>query len=635
MKFILCFVLSAMLLSARAQLDVSIIPEPAELVQKKGQFILPRDVSIDYGGNESLLFSASFLKNKLAVPTGLKIRLGKGLKQATTIKLSLNRVPDEKLGKEGYSLNVSNTGVSILANNPSGVFYGIQSLLQLLPPQIESKELVKNIVWKIPFVMVKDYPRVGWRGLMLDVSRHFFTKDEVKKYIDNMVRYKYNMFHWHLTDDEGWRIEIKSLPNLTKKGAWRVNKTGWFGSFSPTTPDEPRDYGGYYTQEDIKEIIQYAKERFVTVMPEIDVPGHSLAAVASYPELSCTPGADKYEVSSGAPIMDWSNGAPPIALLDNTLCPANEKVYVFLDKVFTEVAALFPFEYIHVGGDEAAHNYWEKSPQVQELMKKENLKTIPQVQAYFEKRLEKIINAKGKKMMAWDEVLEGGVSASTAVMSWRGGKHGIDASNDGHYVVMSPNDFVYIDLMQGDISTEPQVYSSLRLNKTYQFDPVPKEANAKFVLGGQGNLWTEQVYNFRQAEYMTWPRGLAIAEAVWSPSNKKNWNRFVEKTEMQFKRLDYAEIKYSPAMYDPIVTVKLGDKKTYWVSLNPEIEGLDLYYSFDNSAPDNFYPKYKEAVKIPVDATQMRIISYKGKKPVGRLMTISVDDLEKRAPAKQ
>ncbi|MFT4092217.1 MAG: family 20 glycosylhydrolase [Niabella sp.] len=623
---ITCFLL-CIVLATYAQHEISIIPEPVKITKGDGYFVLPREISISLPADNSLAPALKSVSNKIETATGSSVKKVPG---AAIITLQINKTPDAPIGNEGYVLNITPNRIIITANQPAGLFYGLQSLLQLLPPQIESKEPVSGVEWKLPVVNIIDYPRVGWRGLMFDVSRHFFTKEEVERYIDDMARYKFNMLHWHLTDDEGWRIEIKSLPNLTKTGAWRVNKTGSFGSFSKPGPDEPKDYGGFYTQEDIKEIIQYAKDRFVQVMPEIDVPGHSLAAIASYPELSCTPGADQYQVRAGEAIMDWSHGAPPIALIDNTLCPANEKVYGFLDKVMTEVAQLFPFEYIHVGGDEAPHNFWEQHPQVQALMKKEKLTTIPQVQAYFEKRLEKIVNAKGKKMMAWDEVLEGGVAPSTGVMSWRGVNYGVEASNKGHYVVMSPTDYAYIDYMQADVSTEPRVYASLRLNKTYQFDPVPAGANGKYILGGQANLWTEQIYNLRQAQYMTWPRGFAISESVWSPADKKDWKHFVAKTEAQFERLDYAETKYSPAIYDPVVTVKKDDNNNYWVTLTPEIDGLDVYYSFDNSSPDRFYPKYNEPLKIPTDASLMRIISYKGKQPAGRLMTITVDDLKQR-----
>ena len=606
----------------------NITPEPVATVEKSGNFTLPKSVNILRPAGSENDITVNFLKEKLSKATGSRVTVKSSGK--SDIQLVLNAIADPMIGNEGYILSVRPKKITIRANKPAGLFYGAQSLIQLFPPQIESPTKVINVAWKIPAVEIGDYPRVGWRGLMLDVARHFFTVDEVKQYIDAMVRYKYNMLHWHLTDDEGWRIEIKSLPKLTETGAWRVEKVGNFGEFSPALPDEPKTYGGFYTQDQIRDIVNYAAERFVQVIPEIDVPGHSLAAVVAYPELSCTEGADKYTLRAGEPFMDWSQGAPPIALIDNTLCPANERVYEFMDKVMTEVAQLFPYPYIHVGGDEAPHNFWQKNPQVQELMKREGLTTIPQVQSYFEKRLEKIIQSKGKKMMGWDEILEGGITPTTALMSWRGTKYGIEASRSGHYVVMSPTTYAYIDYMQGDISTEPPVYSSLRLNKAYQFDPVPPEADARYILGGQANLWTEQVYNIRQVEYMTWPRGFAIAESVWSPKEKKNWENFVNKTENHFQRLDYAETKYSPAMYDPIVSVTKKEDK-YFVELTTEISGLDIYTSFDNSTPDRFYPRYKAPLLVPTDARLMRIITYRGKVPAGRLMTIRVEDLKKRA----
>ena len=606
----------------------NIIPEPVATVEKSGNFTLPKSVNILRPAGSENDITVNFLKEKLSKATGSRVTVKSSGK--SDIQLVLNAIADPMIGNEGYILSVRPKKITIRANKPAGLFYGAQSLIQLFPPQIESPTKVINVAWKIPAVEIGDYPRVGWRGLMLDVARHFFTVDEVKQYIDAMVRYKYNMLHWHLTDDEGWRIEIKSLPKLTETGAWRVEKVGNFGEFSPALPDEPKTYGGFYTQDQIRDIVNYAAERFVQVIPEIDVPGHSLAAVVAYPELSCTEGADKYTLRAGEPFMDWSQGAPPIALIDNTLCPANEKVYEFMDKVMTEVAQLFPYPYIHVGGDEAPHNFWQKNPQVQELMKREGLTTIPQVQSYFEKRLEKIIQSRGKKMMGWDEILEGGITPTTALMSWRGTKYGIEASRSGHYVVMSPTTYAYIDYMQGDISTEPPVYSSLRLNKAYQFDPVPPEADARYILGGQANLWTEQVYNIRQVEYMTWPRGFAIAESVWSPKEKKNWENFVNKTENHFQRLDYAETKYSPAIYDPIVSVTKKEDK-YFVELTTEISGLDIYTSFDNSTPDRFYPRYKAPLLVPTDARLMRIITYRGKVPAGRLMTIRVEDLKKRA----
>ncbi|MGH2642943.1 MAG: beta-N-acetylhexosaminidase, partial [Chitinophagaceae bacterium] len=525
--------------------------------------------------------------------------------------------------------------VIIKANKPAGLFYGIQTFLQLFPPDIETGHLVKSADWAAPCVDITDYPRFGWRGLMFDVSRHFFTKKEVEQYIDEMVRYKYNLLHLHLTDDQGWSIEIKGLPKLTEVGAWNVKKEGYFGTFTPPPADAPLNYGGFYTQNDIRELVQYAKARFVNILPEIDVPAHSLAAVASYPELSCTPGADKYQVNSGEPFMDWSHGAPPIALVDNTLCPANEKVYTFLDKVFTQVAELFPFEYIHVGGDEAPHNFWEKNPQIQALMKKEGLKNMNEVQSYFTKRVEKIVESKRKKLIGWDEILEGGIAPNATVMSWRGMEGGIQAAKMGHEVVMSPTTYAYIDYMQGDPIVEPHVYSTLLLSKAYQFEPLPDSVDPKYIKGGQANLWTEQIYNIRYAEYMTWPRGMAIAEALWSPKNKRNWNDFFGRVEEHFKRLDAQQVKYAPSVYDPIFKVSRTADKKLKIELSTEVNGLDIFYSFDNTFPDNFYPKYTGPLTPPDDAVMLKVITYEGNKPVGRMIYMPVDELNNRADKSQ
>lgn len=612
---------------------ISIIPEPVELSRTEGFFILPEDITIKSAASPEVLNTVALLRKRISAATGTKVKLSNRDDNAA-IRLQLNADTDPVLAKEGYRLQVSPKQIVIKANEAAGLFYGVQALLQLFPKEIESEKPLETARWRVPCVNITDYPRFEWRGLMFDVSRHFFTKEEVKKYIDNMVKYKYNLLHLHLTDDEGWRIQIKSLPKLTEVGAWRVNKVGQFGTFSHPTPAEPRDYGGFYTQEDIKELIKYASDRFVNILPEIDVPGHSLAAVVSYPELSCTPGAEKYSVRSGEPIMDWSRGAPPIALIDNTLCPANEKVYEFLDKVITEVAALFPFEYIHMGGDEAPHNFWEKTPAIKALMQQEGLKTMEQVQGYFTRRVEAIVQSKGKKFIGWDEILEGAPSQSTAVMSWRGVEGGIKAAKLGHEVVMSPSTYAYLDYMQGDVAIEPKVYASLRLNKAYQFDPGEGITDIKFIKGGQANLWTEHVYNMRHAEYMTWPRGLAIAESVWSPVSKKNWTNFYGKVEDHFKRFDIARVKYAPSMYEPIFLATSGPANTLKVELSTEIPGLDIHYTFDNSFPDEFYPKYTAPLVVPKDAVTLKVITYRDGKPLGRMITMPVSELKNRVRKK-
>ena len=614
---------------------ISIIPEPVAITEKQGVYTLSEtsNIQIAPADNSDVSRIADYLLKSINISTGFNIKTSTEAAKNNII-LSLNTTANNELGNEGYTLTVTPDNISVAANTPAGLFYGVQTLLQLFPKEIESKTAVKNINWQIPAVEIKDYPRFGWRGLMFDVSRHFFTKAEVKQFIDDMAKYKFNLLHMHLTDDQGWRIEIKSYPKLTSVGAWNVKKTGTFNYFSDPLPSEPRDYGGFYTQEDLKEIVQYAKDQFINILPEIDVPGHSLAAIASYPELSCTPGADKYKVNSGEKFMVWPPSGHFYGLVDNTLCPANEKVYEFLDKVFTEVAAIFPFEYLHMGGDETARNFWAKSPQIKALMQKEKLKNLDEVQSYFVKRVEKIVNSKGKKMIGWDEILQGGLAPNAAVMSWRGIEGGIAAAKQKHEVVMSPTTNVYLDYMQGDPSLEPPVYASLRLKKAYEFEPAPDGVDPQYIKGGQGNLWTEQVYNMRHLQYMIWPRAFAVAEAVWSPKEKRNWDNFATRVEKQFARFDITDKNYSPAIYDPIVTAKKNAQNLPVISMDTEIKGLDIYYSFDNSFPDKFYPKYTEPVTMPKDAVLLRVITYRDGKPIGRMLSITVADLKKRAGIK-
>lgn len=614
--------------------NLSLIPEPVSAVKQKGNYKFQNKISVTSTNQSAEVKNImELLKTKLSVATGLPVSVQSGNMDKSDISFSINKNLNAEIGKEGYQLMVTAAnGVMISANEPAGLFYGVQSLLQLLPPAIESKSVIKNITWVIPAVEITDYPRFGWRGLMFDVSRHFFGVKDVKQFIDDMAAYKYNLLHLHLTDDQGWRIEIKSLPKLTSVGSWRVDKTGTFGTFSKPEADEPRNSGGFFTHDDIRELVQYAKDRFINILPEIDVPGHSLAAIAAYPELVCTPGT--YHVNSGEQFMIWPPSGHFYGLLDNTLCPAFENVYEFLDKVFTEVAQLFPFEYIHMGGDETARNFWEKSEAVKELMKKENLKNLDEVQSYFVKRVEKIIMAKGKKMIGWDEILDGGLAPNAAVMSWRGMKGGIQAAKMGHDVVMSPTDYAYIDYMQGDRIIEPPVYATLRLSNAYEFEPVPEGVDAKYIKGGQANLWTEQVYNMRHAQYMVWPRGFAIAEALWSPKSKRNWNGFVPRVEKHFERFDVAQKKYAPSMYDPDFKFSTNAKNEIIVEMNTEVKDISIHYAFDNSFPDNFYPAYSKPVTVPKDAAAMKVITYRGDKITGRLIVFHIDEMKKRAGAR-
>ncbi|MDE3248098.1 MAG: family 20 glycosylhydrolase [Bacteroidota bacterium] len=607
-----------------AKSGISIIPEPVSVHPLPGKFTLTQATVI--GSDAAGMANASWLAAKLATATGFKLAVKPGAAGKSSIQLLIKK----QANAEQYHLSVNPTGVVITAGGEAGLFYGLQTLLQLLPAEIESNKKVVGIQWTMPAVEIEDYPRFAWRGLMFDVSRHFFGMKDVREFIDEMARYKYNLLHLHLTVDEGWRIEIKSYPKLTSVGAWNVKKTGTFGTFTPPADDEPRDYGGFFTQDDIRELVAYAKSRYINILPEIDVPGHSMAAVAAYPELSCTPGT--YRVNSGEKFMEWPPSGHFYGLVDNTLCPANEQVYTFLDKVMGEIAALFPFEYIHMGGDETARNFWEKSDQIKALMQKENLKDLNEVQSYFVKRVEKIVESKGKKLIGWDEILEGGLAPNAAVMSWRGVKGGIEASKMGHEVVMSPTTFAYLDYMQGDAALEPPVYATLRLKTAYSFDPLPPGVEAKYVKGGQANLWTEQVYNMRHLQYMVWPRAFAIAEAVWSPAANKNWNNFAAKVEQHFNRYNAAGIKYAPSMYEPLIKISRDTNGGLLVNFENEIDGLDVYYSFDNSFPDNFYPRYEnKPVTVPKDAAAMKVVTYRNGKPLGRLITITMADMQKRA----
>jgi hexosaminidase len=619
----LLFVFLFYVASAKAQSPINLIPQPVSVQPQSGVFTLTKATTIQYNQADGKAV-ADMLSQQLNRPTGYNLAAKAGM--GGRIQFNLTSTPNAQLGQEGYTLDASSKRVIITANRPAGLFYGMQTLLQLLPKEIESKAPTMEI-WALPAVKITDYPRFGWRGIMLDVSRHFFTKQEVKQYIDQLAKLKYNTFHWHLTDDNGWRIEIKSLPKLTQIGAWRVARSGHYGDRAEPKPGEPTPYGGFYTQNDIREVIAYAQARNVTIVPEIDVPGHSMAALAAYPELSCTKA--QVSVNPGTPFSEWYGNGTFKMKVENTLNPSDENVYAFLDKVFTEVAALFPNPYIHVGGDECYKGYWAQDPGCQALMKQLNLRHVEDLQGYFMGRVEKILTAKGKKLLGWDEILEGGISPGATVMSWRGIKGGIEAAQAGHNVVMTPSTFAYIDYNQGDPTIDPPIYANLRLQKSYSFDPVPEGVEANYILGGQGNLWTEQIPTLRYAEYMTYPRAWALAEVFWSPKEVKNWPNFVQRTEAHFGRADVAQVNYSRAMYDAIVRTSMKDGKLR-LELASEAPGLDLYYTLDDTMPDQFSTKYSQPIDLPEGPITLRIVTYRAGKPIGHLITLSRDALQKR-----
>ena len=518
--------------------ELSLIPKPAKIIKQKGHFSIKPDLKIflDSKEKQSQLV-ADYLVEKLNKSTGYELKIEKKLASdvnQNVLLLSTNNA-DKNLGDEGYKLLVATNSVTIHAAKSAGLFYGIQTLRQLLPVEIESKEPVADVKWKIPCVEIEDIPRFKWRGAHLDVCRHFFPKEFVKKYIDILAMHKLNTFHWHLTEDQGWRIEIKKYPKLTEIGAWRVDREGiHWNKREPQQPNEKADYGGFYTQEEIKEIVEYAKSRFITVVPEIEMPGHAVAALASYPEYSCF----------GGPFAVITGGYWPIK---DIYCAGKEGTFEFLENILDEVIPLFPGEFFHIGGDEAFKENWEKCPDCQKRIKEEGLKNEHELQSYFIKRIEKFLNAKGKRLIGWDEILEGGLAPNATVMSWRGFKGGIEAANAGHDVVMSPTSFCYFDYYQAKKGEPLAIGGYLPLKKVYSFDPIPPNIDPDkkhHILGAQANVWTEYIPTPEHAEYMLLPRLSALAEIVWSPENHRDFKSFQHRMKKHYARLTKMGVNY-------------------------------------------------------------------------------------------
>jgi len=614
-KVVLCLslILIGIQESVTGQNYKNLLPKPVEVKSLAGTFQLtPKTKIVIPAGNSEIGEVAELFAGQLASLTGQKPEIAKA-KARQIIEFKLNSQANASLGNEGYSLNVTPQNITILANKPAGLFYGAQTLLQMVPP------VKTNGPVSITCANITDFPRFGWRGLMLDVSRHFFSKDEVKRFIDQMVKYKYNVFHWHLTDDNGWRVEIKAYPKLTSVGAWSVYRTGRYGSFEPEQSGEEATYGGFYTQDDVREIVKYAADRFVTIVPEVDVPAHSRAAVAAYPEISCT--GEHTTVSAGT-----YNG-----IGSNVFCVGNENNFKMLDAIFGELASLFPGEYIHIGGDEANREYWKSCPKCQQRMKDENLKDLPELQSYFTQRVGKILASKGKRLIGWDEILEGGIAPNATVMSWRGIDGAISAAKAGHHAVMSPTSFCYFDYLQGEKNIERNSFGYLRNKRVYEFEPVPEGVDSSYILGGQGNIWSEFIPNFRRVEYMAWPRALSLSEVLWSPKGNRSWDEFVPRMEAQFPRFDQAEVNYATSIYDPEITMVKTTDGDYRIVFTPEIKGLDIYYTFDCTFPDNFSAKYDgNPIKTPKGSSEIWAITYRDGKPVGRLLVITFDELKRR-----
>lgn len=515
---------------------VSIIPMPEKLQVTEEKFIVTSKTKfLVQNGNKEAFRIATMLATKFQTAAGFDIvvsesngrNIGKGVVYFT------NEGAENTLGTEGYQLSVKKDVVILKAPQPAGLFYGVQTISQLLPAEIEGYTKSKNIEWRIPGVEIEDKPRFSWRGMHLDVSRHFMPLDFIKKYIDNMAMHKLNTFHWHLTEDQGWRIEIKKYPKLKEIGAWRKETLVGHAKDMPRKFDGV-PHGGFYTQEQAREIVEYAKERFITVVPEIEMPGHAKAAIAAYPELGVT--------GKQVDVATYWGVFPDIFNVE-------ENTFTFIEEVLTEVMDIFPSEYIHIGGDEAIKDQWNASEKVQEKIKELGLKDEHELQSYFIRRVEKFINSKGRKLIGWDEILEGGLAPNATVMSWQGLEGGIEAAKAGHDVIMTPIQNLYFWTYQGNPETEPIAAGGyITLEKVYRFDPIPEELNAEEankIIGAQGCAWTEYMKGPADVEYMVFPRMSGLAEIVWSPKEKKDWENFADRMPKQFKRYEMRGINYA------------------------------------------------------------------------------------------
>ena len=563
---------------------LSLIPVPATIEAAGGEFLLRSgtgiviDPAFGSAGNVAAMFNGFLEKHygKISVE-----------EQQTPGDPSLILARYDSLidNPEAYSLEVSADGITIIAGDDAGLFYAFQTLMQLIFP---SQEAVRGAV-AVPCVTISDSPQYKWRGMHLDVSRHFFPKEFIFKMLDAMAMHKLNTFHWHLTDDQGWRIEIKKYPELTAIGAWRDETLTGHGSETPWVYDGTR-YGGYYTQEDIREVVEYAGRLHINVLPEIEMPGHAVAALQAYPQLSC----------SGGPVPPFNRWG----VNEDVFCAGKEETYEFLEGVLTEVAELFPYEYIHIGGDECPKVRWEVCPDCQKRIADNNLKDEHELQSYLVRRMEAFLSAKGKKLIGWDEILEGGIADNAAVMSWRGHAGGINAANMGHDVVMTPHSFVYLDYYQSKYNEPLSIGGMLPLEKVYSIDIMPPEiAEEKrhHIIGAQSNLWTEYVGDEKHAEYMAFPRLAALAEAIWTPQAQLDFAGFLRRMSAHYARYDEMDLNYRvpyPTGYEAINLVTDGTVK---VELSNGVPGSSIYYTTDGSEPDGKSKLYTGPLTLAPD----------------------------------
>lgn len=584
--------------------DINIIPIPVKVDKQSGEFTLPQQTVISFNTSEGKAIG-DFFAGRIKSSTGYAVKV---LGQKGNINIIIN--PALSMHDEGYCLDVTTQGVTVKAKTAQGAFYGMESFMQLLPAEIESPTVVKDVKWVAQNCSIEDYPRFGYRGFMLDPCRHFISVENVKKQIDLLAMFKVNVMHFHLTEDQGWRIEIKKYPRLTSVGSKRTEGEGTI-------------HEGFYTQEQIKDIVKYAAQRFVTVIPELEIPGHEMAAISAYPELSC-------KGEANTPRIVW--GVEEIVM-----CPGKEKVFQFLEDVIKEMVPLFPSKYFHIGGDECPKISWKNCPACQKRIKEEHLEGDAQhsaeekLQSYVIKRMEKVLAKYGKKIIGWDEILEGGLSPQATVMSWRGEEGGIAAALQKHDVIMTPSgNGMYLDAYQGDYHVEPvTIGGKTLLSKTYSYDPVPdtlkKVGLDKHILGVQCNNWSEYMYDNEKMEYMMYPRALALAEVAWSPLSRKDFKDFSKRVDANLLRLEEHNITYHIPMpeqpggsIDKVVF--MNDTTISFQTSRP----TKMYYTLDNTEPTLASPEYKAPIKVNSNTT-IKIASASATGKLSAVRTIYVE----------
>ena len=568
--------------------NYEVVPMPLEInTTQQASFLLKSGVTVYYPtGNEKMQRNAEFLASYVKAQTGieLQVQAGEGGKGGIVLQLGLTND-----NPEAYQLKVDASQVVISSPSEAGVFYGIQTLRKAV-------DVAEGSNVELPAVEIKDQPRFGYRGMMLDVGRHFFSMDEIKTYIDMMALHNINRFHWHLSEDQGWRIEIKKYPKLTEIGSMR--KETVIGHNSGKYDGKP--YGGFYTQEQAKEIVAYAAERYITVIPEIDLPGHMQAALAAYPELGCT----------GGPYEVWTQWG----VSDNVLCAGNDQTIQFIKDVLAEIVEIFPSEYIHVGGDECPKVKWSTCPKCQARIKALGLKSDnkhtkeERLQSYVIHEAEEFLNSKGRKMIGWDETLEGGLAPNATVMSWRGEAGGIEAAKQHHDVVMTPNTYLYFDYYQSkDTETEPMAIGGyLPIERVYSYEPMPKSLSPeeqKYIVGVQANLWTEYIPDFKQVQYMVLPRMAALSESQWCAPEKKNYEAFLQRVSRLVNIYAKNGWNYATHIFDVMLDLKPNTETGTLDAVARTIDNAPIYYTLDGSEPTTASEKYTDVIKIDKPCT--------------------------------